>query len=1314
MNWKRIILWTCAVIIVLVVGVLLTAVLLLQHSASFRGKILAKVESSVFESTGAQVRVRDFGLHLSNFSLDIYGVVVHGTEPQGAPPLVTADHLNVGVKIDSLLQRKWHFRDIVLDHPVVHAAVNKAGETNLPKPQKQSSGGKTNLFDLGIRRLVLDRGEIYYNDRKTPLNADLHDLDFTAGYDPAQRRYQAHLRYDNGQIQYGRYEPLPHNLDAAFSVTPDRFNLDRMDLAVGHSHIALNANVQDYSGNPKVQASYDASLVTGEFARVLKNASLPAGVVRLTGVLKYDQQPNRPFLETASVWGMLSSTDLFVETSSLRTTIHNLGAKYRLENGNAQIDNLRAEILDGRLEGKATLRDITGAGEGRLQATLKDVSLDLLERVSQAKSLREAHLVGNVSADTQASWKKSFQNVVAHSDLTIQAALGQKPSTPVNGIIHADYFAANSQIALHQSYIRTPQTSITLDGKVSQLSRLQIRMHSNDLHELESLAANFKTASASGQPAQPLGLYGTATLSADVSGSLKNPRIKGQLQASNLLVKGSAWKLVRADIDANPSQVTISNGRLQPAAQGYLNFRLQSGLKHWSYTVASPIVLDVQASQLSVADLERMANKTFPVSGTLAMNISLRGSQLAPTGHGQITLANGRVSNETIQNLDVRFQGTGNAINTNLVVRMPAGLTQAQGVYYPKTQAYQVQLQGHDIRLEKLQAVKAKNLQLAGGVNLSANGRGTLKNPELLATVEIPQLQVQKQTIQGIKLQTHLQNQVADIALDSSVAQTYVKARGSVGIKAPYMANVRLDTGRVTFAPLLALYAPAHVNDVSGQTELHVFLRGPLQEKNRVEAHLQIPVLQANYKQLQLAAAKPIQLDYQNGIAVLQPTAIRGTDTDIQMQANVPVNNLKAAAFLVKGTVDLQIAQLIQPTLQSTGQLQFDIDSRRYSAGSNLNGQVRIVNATVHMLDSPVGLDHANGVFAVTKDRLEISSFKGQVGGGTVTATGGVAYRPALQFDLALAANQIRLRYPEGLRTVLNSNLSMTGNMQAALVSGKVLIQHISFTPDFDLGDFTGQFSSANSSGGPSTGFAQNVKLNVAVQSTSQMQLQSSQVSISGNANLRVAGTAANPVILGRTTLTGGEMFYGGNRYVLQNGTIDFLNPVRTEPVVNIQVKTTIDQYNIAMMVQGPIERLHTEYTSDPSLPPVDIINLIATGQTTEAAGANPSPGFTSGAESLLAQQASSAVTSRIAKVAGLSHLSVDPALGGNGTDPGARIAIQQRVTSNMYVTFATDVTSTQRQAVELEYQFNRKWSMTGVRDQNGGFGVDGHYKKDF
>ena len=1312
MNWKKIILWTLATIIVLVIAIGLTAVLLLQHSPKFRSTILAKVEQSVQDSTGARLEVKDFSLRMSALTLDIYGIIVHGTEPAGSAPLVQADHLGVGIAIDSLLGRKWHFRSITLDHPVVQVAVNKAGENNLPRPKQKSSGSSTNLFDLGIRQALLNRGEIYYNDQKSVLMADLHDLNVTVGFDPSQSRYQGHLSYDQGKIQYGPYEPVTHDLDAGFSATPQKFTLDRMELTAGKSRVVLNATVDNFN-NPSVQANYDAALVTGEFAKILKNPSIPTGNVQLTGFLKYQAQPNKTAAQSTSVWGMLSSPELYVRTSSLHTGIRNLSAKYRIENGNADVQNLHAELLGGRLDGKATVRDFSGAGSGRVEATLKNVSLDVLQTATKTASLREAHLVGNISANTEASWARSISNLIAHSDVNIQAALGQNPSTPLNGEIHADYAARTQQLALRQSYIRTPQTSITLDGRISELSQLQIRMHSNDLHEVEKLSANFMTASANGKPPEKLDLYGTATLNATVSGSLSKPQVRGHLVADNLRVKGSSWKLLQTDISANPSLVTLSHGELQAVPQGHFEFNLQTHLKNWAYSSSNPVAVDLSAAQLSIADLERLAGKTYPVAGTLALNVSIRGSQLNPSGHGDVTITSAKISGEPIQNLNLKFQGNGKTLNTNLNIRMPAGSATAKAIYYPETEGYQAELQMTGLRLEKLQTVKARNLQIAGGVNLNASGKGTLKKPELLATLEIPTLQVQKETIQGIKLQTHLQNQIADITLDSAVAQTYVKARGSVGIAAPYNANLRMDTGRIAFAPLLALYAPAQAQDAGGETELHVFVKGPLADKNKVEAHLEIPVLKANYKQLQLGAAKPIRVDYQNSVAVLQPTSIEGTGTSVRLQASVPVNNPNAAIVLAQGAVDLRIAQMVSPDLQSQGQLRFDIDSRRYGSNSNINGQIRLENASFRTVDSPVGLDEANGVFTVTKERMEITSFSGKVGGGTVTAKGGVNYRPSVQFDLALAASQIRLRYPEGLRTVVDSNLTLTGTAKASTLGGLVKIQHISFTPDFDINTFADQFGGGGTSA-PSQGFGQSVKMDVAIQSTSQMDLSSSQVSIRGNANLRVAGTAADPVILGRATLTGGEVFVAGNRYVVQNGTIDFLNPVRTEPIVNLQAKTVINEYNIGIKVRGPVERLQTSFISDPSLPPADIINLIARGQTLEQQAATPSQSLTSGAQSLLAKQVGSQISNRVAKFAGLSHVSIDPALGGDNQNPGARIAIQQRVTSNLYVTFATDVTSTERQAIELEYQLNRKWSVSGVRDQNGGYGFDAHYRKDF
>ena len=458
---------------------------------------------------------------------------------------------------------------------------------------------------------------------------------------------------------------------------------------------------------------------------------------------------------------------------------------------------------------------------------------------------------------------------------------------------------------------------------------------------------------------------------------------------------------------------------------------------------------------------------------------------------------------------------------------------------------------------------------------------------------------------------------------------------------------------------------------------------------------------------------KPILADYVNGTVTVQPTEIKGTDTDLRFEGRIPITTDAPAQITLLGNVDLALVHVLSPDTSASGQLQFDVNAAGRTANQDVEGQIKIVNASFTTPDAPVGLSEGNGVLTLRGTRLDISQFTGKVGGGTVTASGGIVYRPSLQFDLAMKGSDIRMLYPDGLRTDLGMTLTMTGTPKSSLLSGQVKIYRLNFTPDFDLTSFAGQF------GGESTppsrgGFTDDLKLNIALTTPNELNAYSRTVSIQGDANLRVIGTASDPVIVGRTNLTGGEVFLLGNRYTVQGGTIAFVNTIQTEPVLNLQVNTTIQQYNLAMRFQGPLDRLHTNYTSDPALPPADIINLIAFGKTQEAQAAEAQPGNL-GAESVLASGVTSQVTGRLEKVAGISHLSVDPVLAQNGNEnPGARVTIQQRVTSKLYVTFSTDVTQTQTQEVLVQYRINRKWSVSGDRDQTGGFGVDGRYHKDF
>jgi translocation and assembly module TamB len=1310
--------WIAASLVLFAVIVTVAAVVVVR-SARFHDYILRAVNEKASAALNTPVHLQNFALRLSTLTLDLYGLTVEGAGPGANQPLLQADHGYLDVNVTSLFHKEWYVEDVTIDHPVVKLIVDKNGNTNLPTIPQSNSGSNTNVFDVGIRHLLLNGGEVYVNDQKEPLYADLHDLRLKSSYDTTDGgRYYGDLGYRDGHLQYGNYAPITHDLAAQFDARRSGMSLNNVILTTTPMVAKLNVTLRNYS-SPVGHASYSITVNGGELRHIMNDPTLPTGDVQINGAADYASQPNKPLLESIALSGDVSSKELRVRTSQLNTAVRNFAAHYQVANGDAEVRNLHANLLGGEITGQATVRDLSGRELGDAKLDLHHISLADAKSLANTASLKQISLQGDVSGALNVTWTGAMQNLVARADATVNSTVAPAQpgvpanAVPLNGVIHAVYNGTTQSTALKDSYIRTPETTLNLNGTLSNHSALKVNLQANNLAELENIANVFQTPRP-GQPAPtPLGLSGKLSFNGTVSRSISAPELQGRLNGTNVQVHGASFKLLQADVDASPSNVAITHGLIEPNPQGQLNVNLQATLKDWSLSPQSPLQAQLDARNVALAPLARAADLTTPVSGTLNANVNMHGSEENPIGHGNLTLSNANIAGQPIQAVNVDFQGTGDAVNSNLLVRTSAGNATAKLVYYPKTQGYDGALQATGIQLAKLQAIKERDIGIAGTLNLTANGRGTLKDPNGQLSLTIPQLSVKDQKIGDVSLQGNVANHEATFNFGSQVVNTQLRADGKVALTGDYYAEARLDTPLIALQPLLAVYAPEEASEVTGQTQIHAKLKGPLKRPKDVDAHLEIPTLQVKYAQVEIAAVKPILADYIDGTLTVQPTEIKGTDTDLRFEGRIPINTDAPAQITLLGNVDLALVHLLSPDTSASGQLQFDVNAAGRKITQDVQGQIRIVNASFSTADAPVGLSEGNGVLTLRGTRLDVSQFTGKVGGGTVTASGGVVYRPSLQFDLALNGRDIRMLYPAGLRTDLGMNLAMTGTPTSSLLSGQVSIERLSFTPDFDLTSFAGQFGGESSP--PSRGgFTDDLKLNIAVRSPNGLSAYSRTVSIQGDANLRVIGTAADPVIVGRTNLSGGEVFVLGSRYVVQGGTIAFVNTTQTEPVLNLQVNTTIQQYNIAMRFQGPLDRMHTNYTSDPALPPADIINLIAFGQTQEAQAAQAQPGNL-GAESVVASAVTSQVTGRLEKAAGISHLSIDPALGTTGNqNPGARITVQQRVTSKLYVTFSTDVTQTQSQQVLVQYRVNRKWSVSGDRDQSGGFGVDGRYHKDF
>ena len=1290
--------------------------------------VISLAQREATATLGAPVTLQNFALHWATLRLDLYGLTVDSPRAHLAPPLLQVNHIEATLRIVSFLHMRWYFDNVRIDHPVVQILQGSHGISNLPQPKPSANKSNVNLFEFAIHHVVLNRGELYIHDRPSAIEANLHDLTARADYDRSLHIYDGSLAYKNARLRYGSFRPIPHSLKASFRVSPHSILLKRAILSIGLSQFFVSGKLTNFS-RPMIDAQYQAAIDSSQFARILRSPSLPTGMVHAVGSLHYQSVPNQPFIDTLATYGEATSYRLGVSTSGIRISSHDLGVHYALEGGSLTLRNFHGDLLGGRVTAHATIKNIGAQQRASVSAALKNISLAKADHAFlRGGTAPPVGVKGTLDATASASWGNTVGSlrakvkiatagklVRAHSLAMTSADAGSgllPDAIPVQSVLHATYRRQGNILRIHKSYLQMPHTRLAISGAVGKQSNLAIHLTTGDLRELSALATFFGAGNRGRSP-KPLMVAGRAEFQGTLRGPTSAPDLSGYLDASNLRFESTRWRVLRAGIYISPSQVRIYHSDLEPYNGGRITLDASAALHQWAFNKRSPIDAILNASRVEVGDFAGLAGKKLPITGRLDARIRLHGSEVAPEGNGTVVLTDATAYKQPVQMARASFYSAGREVHGRLVVSMAGGYLKGNADIAPKRREYTAHLSSEGIRLNRLEVIEARHVEASGNLLLDVSGHGSFGNPEMNARLQVSKLVIERRPVPSFQLLVDIMNHTAHATLVSSLVNAPIAAHATLQLTGNELVRASLDTQAIPLQPLLAAYAPAEAPYVGGETEIHATLRGPLKQATLLQAHAAIPFIRLVYnKDIKLASVSPVRIDYENRVITLQPGVIRGTDTDLDFGGSIPLAGHAPTKLQVTGTVNLQLAQLLNPDLQGSGALKVDIHSNSAVNAAGLRGTIRIVNAGLTSPGLPAGLQDGNGVLTLTANRIDVTSFNGKVGGGTVTARGGVSFRPRLGFDLGMTAKHVRILYPQGVREDVDADLTFVGSPRHSILGGSIDVKNAAFTPAFDLASLVGQVASGVSAP-TAPGFSQSMALDIAVRTANNLNLVSSTISVAGSANLFVRGTAANPAILGRVSLTSGNFIFNQNRFILTSGTLQFINPSQTLPDVNLALTTTVQQYNINVRFTGPMDQMRGVYTSNPSLPQADIISLLAFGQATEVTGNNQTPG-NQAAESLIASAVSSRVTSRISKIAGISQLSISPVLTGGTVQgpPGAVITVRQQITGNLFITFSTNVASTQDEIVQGEYKLSPKVALSVTRDPYGGLGAEVLIKK--
>ena len=206
------------------------------------------------------------------------------------------------------------------------------------------------------------------------------------------------------------------------------------------------------------------------------------------------------------------------------------------------------------------------------------------------------------------------------------------------------------------------------------------------------------------------------------------------------------------------------------------------------------------------------------------------------------------------------------------------------------------------------------------------------------------------------------------------------------------------------------------------------------------------------------------------------------------------------------------------------------------------------------------------------------------------------------------------------------------------------------------------------------------------------------------------AGTLAVPAVLGRIQITDGSATFAGTTYQLQRGDIYFTNPVRIDPIIDLDATARVESYDVTVGLHGTTTSLKPTYRSEPPLTEADIFNLLALGRTQEEAQLYQEQQVQQGTDpttsALLGGALNATVSSRVEKLFGVGSVKIDPAFVGTLGGSAARITVQQQLSRQLTATYATNVNTSAQQLLQLQYDLNRNMSIVVTRDETGVYSV--------
>ena len=1218
-----------------------------------------------------------------------------------------------------------------------------------PSPTADAGGATSEEADTGrrivttVQHLHAYDGEFVYEDHGAPWSIRAPNIDLTLGKTSG---YGGKASFSEGTLVIGDFEPMTLNMDAEYVLDGGLVDLTHIDLWAAdegfRAEVDGRVDMLNWPESTYQVRKMDIDLPAMKEIFFARDNFTVTGAGLFTGVWHL-------FEGGRELTGSFASADATL--AGLR--FPDLEGDLVWTRDRFEIPEAHSGFYGGELDFAYAMKPL-GAPEPGVATFSPRVRAANLEPLLEDLEVRGARPGGRLAGELSLSWPLGrFAERSGGGEVSVAPARGVEllsrdaAPEPGAGWLHGEQpfeparvpwrfpFGGRMRFTFEEdgvdiapSWFATPLTAMSFQGRTAwgEESRIPFDVLSADWQESDRVMAAVMTAF--GRPTGELTLAGRGTMTGVMLGALTAPRIEAAFAGDAIRAWNVDWGRGEGDIVVEGGMLEVTDARfLQAASSLAVDGRFAVGAaRPGREQINARFAVDALPAQYI---RDAFALEGYTIDGPTHGQIRLYGPYRAPLGFGRLRLGAGTAYGEPFDDAeaDLRFDGGGVFLN-GLTVRQGAGeVTGAMYVQWDGT--YSVTADVRDLDLSASRVVEGLPVPVTGNIEATISGAGAFADPRYEIRGAIADAAIAGAAVGQVTGLLDVSDGVMAVELEAASPDVAVSGSGRIGLANGAPSRLRFSVTNTRLDPFARAVQPGLSEMTSLVASGTVAIDGSLLDVERLGVDIVADGLALTVFGFALENEGSVHLSVADNVLRVDRMRLRGEGTNLELGGEVTLAD-ERVALRADGNASLGILEGLIADVRSRGTMRLAADIGGSLGAPTITGEARVRDGRIRHLALPHALDAVNGRVVLEPGGIRFDELSAELGGGPVSFGGRVGLQGYRVGDLNVTASgrDIALRYPEGIRSRVDADLTLRGSVDAPTLGGLVTVHDAIwmelFRADGGFLDFLGDQTAADPAE-PSLP----LRFDLRISAPSSLRIADNRAHMVASADVTLTGSYDRPSLLGNAELERGQIYFQGNRYRLTRGSVGFTNPMQMEPFLDVEAETDIrvpgQTYRVTLGLAGPLDRLEPPtLESDPPLQQFEIIGLLlgdvrdpqqAEIRTLRAPEASQQGLLMQGiGTGLLNSPVLAEVGGVVERSIGVDTFEITPSLDDPAAQqstelvPTARVLIGKRISDRAHLTFSRAVSgSNQDLIVVFEYDATDRLSWVLSQNEDRTYAID-------